>query len=111
VISRLPLIAGLIVFAFFPTRAELFVGLSILAGGVFLTVSVGKARYQKRNFFKMSFFLALSVALTSIDHHWTQVLGELLLFPVLFYFFILEQTFGVTALIEGRRFSREGVTP
>lgn len=108
VISRIPLMAGLLVFAFFPMKADLFAGLAIMAGGVFLSISVGKARYQKRMYFKMVFFLAFSAGLSRIDQYWTYVLGEMVLFIVLFYFFIFEQTFGVSSLVEGHQHSREG---
>ena len=100
IVSRMPLIAGLMVFAFFPQKAELFFCICLLAATLFLSVSVGKARYQKRMFFKMVLFLGLFGGALLINQYWVYVLAELLLFPGLFYFFIFQQTFGVSALVE-----------
>jgi hypothetical protein len=103
VVSRLPLIAALLCFAFFPSYAELFCGLAIAAGCIFLTVSVGKARYQKRLFLKMSLFLGL-YALAQIPQVYAlAILGQLLLGVSLFYFFIFENSIGVSALIDELR--------
>lgn len=110
VVSRLPLIAALLVFAFFPTKANWFLGLCMLACTVFLSISVGKARYQKRMFFKMIFFLALFGLGILINTYWAYVVGETFLFFALFYFFIFEQTFGISALVEGYQYSREGAS-
>lgn len=99
IVSRMPLIAGLLVFAFFPQKAEVFFAACVLTAALFLSVSVGKARYQKRIFFKMFFFLVLFSGSVWINHYWVYVLGELLLFPSLFYFFVFQQTFGVSALV------------
>lgn len=103
VISRIPLMAALLVYFFFPSKAELFFGICILAAVLFLTVSVGKARYQKRMFFKMAFFLTLSGLFHLTEHYWSYVLGDIFLFPGLFYFFIIQQTYGVTAMVERYR--------
>lgn len=100
VISRIPLIAALMVYFFFPAKAEIFFGVCILACVLFLTVSVGKARYQKRMFFKMTFFLAIASLLHLTENYWTYVLGDIFLFPALFYFFIIQQSYGVTAMVE-----------
>ena len=108
IISRIPLIASLMVFSFFPSKAEWFFGLCMLASGVFLSISVGKARYQKRNFFKLLFFLGLFGLGLLINNYWTYVIGEAFLFFAVFYFFIFQQTFGVSALVEGYQHSREG---
>jgi hypothetical protein len=61
VISRLPMIAGLVCFSFFPSKADIFAGIAIVAGGIFLSISVGKARYQKRLFIKMIFFFFITI--------------------------------------------------
>ncbi len=103
VISRIPLIAALLVYFFFPSHAEIFFGVCVLACVLFLTVSVGKARYQKRNFFKMTLFLGISALFHLTENYWTYVLGDIFLFPSLFYFFILQQTYGVTAMVERYR--------
>lgn len=100
VVSRLPLIAGLLFLAFFPTHAEFFVTAIIVAGCIFLTVSVGKARYQKRLYVKMTLFLALGLGLRLINVYWTYVAAELLMFVSLFYFFLFEQCFGVSAITQ-----------
>lgn len=110
VISRLPLIAGLLCFAFFPTKAEFFFALSILAGSIFLTVSLGKSPYQARAFLKMSFFLLLIYGLKWVNQYWAFVLGEFLLFFGLFYFYLFEHTFGITALIDKLDPQTEGPT-
>jgi hypothetical protein len=104
IISRIPLMASLLVFAFFPQLVETFFVLTILASVLFLTISVGKARYQKRLFFKMSLFLGIFWIFKLINTYWFYILGELFLFPALFYFFIFEQSYGISALIEENRF-------
>lgn len=99
IFSRMPLLGGLIVFAFFSVYTEVFVGFSLALATLFLSVSVGKARYQKRNFFKMVFFLSLFGASTLVNDYWVYALGELFLFPALFYFFIFQKTFGINAMV------------
>jgi hypothetical protein len=99
VVSRIPLMAGLLCFAFFPSKAEFFFWGSIAAGCIFLSISIGKARYQKRMYFKMALFLGLFGLLQLTEVYGLNVLGELILFFALFYFFLLEQAFGVAALI------------
>lgn len=102
IISRIPLIGGIMVFAFFPVYADHFfagcIGLSVL----FLSISVGKARYQKRMIFKMGLFLGLSFLLSLVDTYWTYVIAECLLIPALFYLSIFEQSCGVSALVENQ---------
>lgn len=100
VVSRLPLIAGLVVLAIFPGKAELFFSAAIAAGCIFLLVSKSKARYQKRMFFKMIFFLGLSLIFRWPDRYGFYVVGQLVLFFVLFYLSLFEQAFGVSALID-----------
>jgi hypothetical protein len=100
VISRLPLIAGLLCLAFFPSAADYFIGLSLGVGMVFLSISVGKARYQKRLFFKMSLFVLIFWLLTLLNYYPVYVLAQALLFVSLFYFFIFESTFGIMSLTE-----------
>jgi hypothetical protein len=100
VISRIPLMASLLVYFFFPSHAEIFFGLCVLASVLFYTVSVGKARYQKRMFFKMSLFLTLAMLFHLTENYWTYVLGDIVLFPAIFYFFIIQQSYGVTAMVE-----------
>ncbi len=100
IFSRMPLLGGLIVVSFFSMHTEVIVGLALVLATLFLTVSVGKARYQKRMFFKMVLFLGLFGASTLINEYWVYALGELFLFPALFYFFIFQKTFGIAAMMD-----------
>lgn len=109
VISRLPLIGALLCLAFFPTKAEIFVGATFIAGCIFLSFSVGKARYQKRMFFKMCFFLLLYYGLRWVNVYWVLVVGEAFLYLALFYFFVFEQSFGVAALVDDHSREQEGL--
>lgn len=109
VISRIPLMAALLVFAFFPTHADLFFAACILAGVLFFSISVGKARYQKRMFFKMAFFLCLPTLLALTNTFWMYVIGQLFLYFVIFYFYIFQQTFGISALVEKFQAENSGV--
>jgi hypothetical protein len=99
VASRLPLLGALICFSFFPTKGFFIFGASVVVGCVFLSVLVGKARYQKRLFFKMTFFLAPVAAAQGVDSYVLHVAGSVLLFFGLFYFFLFEQSFGIAALV------------
>ena len=109
IVSRIPLIGALLVFAFFPPYADQFFILCLIAATVFLSISVGKARYQKRQYFKMILFFAISMTFSRVDQLWAQVIGESILFVSLFYFYVFEQTFGVAAMIESYQNSQEGV--
>ncbi len=105
VVSRVPLIGALLAFAFFPhLDEELLIG-SLLTSVLFLSISVGKARYQKRMFFKMCLFLTIFALLIQTQLYWVYNLGELFLIPSLFYFSIFQQSYGVSALVE--RFMEE----
>lgn len=109
VVSRLPLMAALLCLAFFPTKAEVFVGSTFIAGALFLIFSVGKARYQKRMFAKLCFFLLLYYGLRWVNVYWTLVLGEVFLFFALFYFFVFQQGLGVAALVDDHAREQEGL--
>jgi hypothetical protein len=100
IISRIPLIAAVLFFAFFSSLADYFFIGCILVSALFLTFSVGKARYQKRMLLKMTFFLSLYWLMALVNNYWVYILGELFLFPALFYFFIFQQSYGVSALVE-----------
>ncbi len=100
VISRLPLMGALLCLAFFPDKAHWFVAVSLIAGGLFLTFSVGKARYQKRVYFKMCLFMMIFALLSASQYYWGVVAGHFVLFLVLFYFFIFQQTLGVAAMVD-----------
>jgi hypothetical protein len=99
-ISRLPLIAALLFFTFFEAYAYHFLAFSLLLMGLFLSVSVGKSRYQKRQLVKMLFFLGLACIFTSAEFSGSHILGQVLIFPTLFYFFIFQQSYGVSALVD-----------
>lgn len=101
IISRIPLIMALLFFAFFSEKADYFFIGCVLVSVLFLTFSVGKARYQKRMLVKMAIFLSLFWGLRQFNYFPLFVVAELFLFPALFYFFIFQQSYGVSALVEG----------
>lgn len=100
IISRIPLMGAILIFAFFSQYADWFFGISVLVAVLFLSVSVGKVRYQKRMLIKMGLFLGIVGLFRLINHFSFYVVGELFLFPALFYFFIFEQSYGVSAVME-----------
>lgn len=100
IISRIPLMAAVLFFAFFSSKADYFFGGCILASVLFLTISVGKARYQKRMLVKMTLFLFIFWVFTLFNNFALHIVGELFLFPALFYFFIFQQSYGVSILVE-----------
>jgi hypothetical protein len=100
VISRLPLIAGLLFFAFFPAYADYFFMGTVAIGGIFLSISVGKSRHQKRLYVKMSLFLLLFFIFSLTNIYWLFVVGEAFLLGAMFYFFLFEESIGVKALVE-----------
>ena len=108
VISRLPLIAGLLFFAFFPAYADYFFMGTIVISGGFLSISVGKSRHQKRLYAKMTLFLVLFLFFSMTNIYWLYVIGEAFLLGALFYFYLFEESIGVKALIED--YSNEGKT-
>jgi hypothetical protein len=107
VISRLPLMAGLLFFAFFPAWADYFFIGTVTVGGAFLSISVGKARHQKRMYGKMVIFLFLFKCLSLIEVYWVFVIADAFLLGAMFYFFLFEESLGVKALVEE---SSEGIT-
>jgi hypothetical protein len=100
IISRLPIMGALLFFAFFWEYAEWFAAFALIASFLFLTISVGKARYQKRAFIKMCLFLGLFGLFKFINLYWAYIMGELFLFPALFYFFVFQQSYGVSTLAD-----------
>lgn len=107
VVSRLPIIAALLCFAFFYEKADYFLIITLVAGSLFLSISVGN-RYQKRQYYKMVFFLSLIYGCKLINIYWVYVLGEMLLFMALFYFFLFEQGFMMAAKMDDFKASLEG---
>jgi hypothetical protein len=108
VVSRLPLIVGLLFLFFFPAKADLFFAAALMAATVFLLMQRGKARLQRRIFFKMVFFVALFGVIRLINIYWLYVLGDGLFFFVLFYFFQFQNAIGVSTLVDDFRDSPEG---
>lgn len=109
IISRIPLMAALLFFAFFEMYSEYFLIACLLASVLFLSVSVGKARYQKRMLFKMNLFL-LFVLLGHLTTFTIFTVTQLFLFPALFYFFIFQQSYGVSTIVEEHLNANSGVS-
>ncbi len=104
IVSRIPFIGALLCLFFFPGWGNHFFALSLAISCLFLSISVGKARYQKRQFFKMILFLSSFFISKHFYFYWSYLLGDVLLFFSLFYFSIFEQSFGVASVV-----SQEGV--
>lgn len=109
VISRVPLILGLLVYGVMPEKADLFLIITTVLGGLFLLISRGKARYQKRLYFKMILFFILMWITYISQNYVVYVIGQIFLYPALFYFFILQKTFGVKVLVEKFQSESAGV--
>ncbi len=110
VFSRIPLMAALLFTAFFWTYADWFFAGAILVSVLFLSAAVGKARYQKRALLKLGFFLGVKAAISQYDDYSAYALGQLFLFPALFYFFVFEHSVGVGALIDDHS-TQSGAAP
>lgn len=108
IISRIPLMAALLALAFFDAYADYFLIGSLLATVLFLSISVGKARYQKRMLFKMNLFLGF-VWVGILTTYSAYVVTQLFLFPALFYFFIFQQSYGVSTIIDRHQDENFGV--
>ncbi|MBA2404929.1 MAG: hypothetical protein H0V66_09180 [Bdellovibrionales bacterium] len=108
VISRLPLMAALLCFAFFPSQADAFMTCFLILGGLFLIISVKKARYQKRLYFKMLMLFLIHLGLNWINVYAAYVIGQILLLFFIFYVFLFEHTFGIAALVDDFKESLEG---
>lgn len=102
VISRLPLITGLLFFVFFPAYADYFLIGTVVVGVAFLSISVGKVRHQKRLFLKMCLFMLMFQIFQAFHIYWIFVIGEALLLVAMFYFFLFEESLGVKTIIEDR---------
>jgi hypothetical protein len=100
VLSRIPLIAGLVSATIFNPYADKIASALVCISVLFLIVSVRQVRYQKRAMVKMSLFLGLFILCKSSQYFEIYVIGVLFLFPVLFYLFIFQQSFGILALVE-----------
>jgi hypothetical protein len=67
---------------------------------LFLSVLVRNARYEKRTLIKMVFFLSIFGVLKFFNTFSAHMVGELFIFPVLYYLFIFEHSCGVNSLIQ-----------
>lgn len=108
IVSRFPIIAALMCFAFFPAQADAFASWFLVAGGLFVIVSVKKARYQKRLYLKMLMLFLLHVGFNYINSYVVYVIGQVLLFFIVFYIFIFEHSFGIAAMVDDFKESLEG---
>jgi hypothetical protein len=100
IISRIPVIFAALSFSFLPIQADLIFYSSILISVFVLTSFAYNARFEARSLAKMLFMFVFIFILRSLKFNWTIVLAELLIFFVLFYLFVFEQTRGVAALIQ-----------
>jgi len=100
VISRIPLIASLVCFAIFPQKSFLFFVLSICVGFCLLLIGKDKARYQFRLYGKMLICLILGISLKPYNLVMTGIFSYVFFFGMLVYFFLLQQSFGISALID-----------
>jgi hypothetical protein len=111
VVSRIPLMAALLCFAFFSVYADVIASAFILLGGLFLIVSVRKARYQKRAYLKMTVMLLLHLGCAYSGWYAIYVLGQLFLIAAVFYMFIFEHSFGVAALLDDFKMTLQEENP
>jgi hypothetical protein len=108
VVSRLPLMAALLCFAFFADYADHFMSWFLGIGGLFLVVSVNKARYQKRIYLKMLLMFLIHLGFNYVNYYWAYLIGQLFLFLIIFYVFLFEHSFGISAMVDDFRESLEG---
>jgi hypothetical protein len=108
VISRIPVMAALLTFAFFSQHADSLVCGFLLIGGIFLIISVKKARFQKRLYLKMLLMFSLYLIFSYVNNYYAYVVGQIFLFPTVFYIFLFEHSFGVAALIDDLKQAPEG---
>ena len=108
VFTRVPLMAALLCFAFFPYKADVFTAWFLILGGLFLIILVRKARYQKRLYLKMLLIFLVQVGLNYINFYSAYVLGQILIFFIIFYLFLFEHSFGIAAMVDDFKESLEG---
>jgi hypothetical protein len=108
VVSRLPLMAALICFAFFSDHADGFASWFIIIGGLFLIISVKKARYQKRLYLKMLLMFLIHVGFNYSNYYLTYVVGQIVLIFFVMYLFIFEHSFGIAAMMDDFKESVKG---
>ncbi len=100
IMTRLPIIGSLLALSFMPQWVPYLVGIFLLLVAAIFLLHVGKFRFHKRIFLKFIFFLALS----GLSIFFPEVLRSWFLMVVLLissiYFFLLQNTFCVTAHLE-----------
>lgn len=99
IISRIPLMAALLCFAFFHAYADHLSVFFVLIGASFLIVSVRKARYQLRAYLKMTLMFCVFLGLAHSGWYLAYLLGQVFLLVSLFYLFVFEHSFGVASLM------------
>ena len=108
VISRLPIMAALLCFAFFHSYADVFASGILLIGGLFLIISVKKARYQKRLYLKMLLMFLIHLACVFINIYWVYIVGQVFVALAVFYTFLFEHSFGLAAMVDDFNESAQG---
>lgn len=100
IMTRFPILGSLIALAFFPQWVPFIVGIFLLLVLAIFVTQVGKFRYHKRLFMKFLFFVVLSglsIYLPEVIRPWFLVM---LLLPSALYFYLLQDSFCVTAHLE-----------
>ncbi len=108
VMARVPVMAALLCFAFFPLYADTLSSLFLLVGGLFLIISVKKDRHLKRLYLKFLFMFSWYLILMATNNYTAYVLAQLILFLTLFYIFLFEKSVCLTALVDDYKASAEG---
>ena len=108
VISRIPLMGALLCFAIFPEYADHLMAIFLVAGGLFLIISVKKSRYQKRLYLKMLTLFLIHLGLNGLYLYPAYILGQIFLLLSVFYIFMFEHSFGIMALVDDFKQSLEG---
>jgi hypothetical protein len=100
VFTRLALLASMLCFFLAPGVANILFFAQVVLGGIFLIISVRKARYQRRIYFKFLLFFFLYLLILKINLYSIYVLAEIFMGIVIFYFFLFQHTLGVGAMIQ-----------
>ena len=108
VFARMPIMAALLCFAFFSHYADIFVSCFLILGGLFLIISVKKARYQKRLYLKMLMMFLIHLGLNCINIYWVYVIGQVFIVFTVFYIFLFEHSFGLMGMVDDFKTSIQG---
>ena len=100
IMTRFPILGSLIILAFIPQWAPYIVGFFLLLVLAIFSLQVGKFRYHKRLYFKFLFFLVLSVLTIYLPEVFRSWFLMVLLLASTLYFYLLQDTFCVTAQLE-----------